>query len=136
MLKLPIECWSGKLNKIIVALLASTLSLLALNFHTYDEARALQQKSGKIIMIDVIRTNCHYCSDMQKEVFDDTEMSKWLEKRFIPVKINLDFDELPLGLSVYFTPTFFFVNTKEQIVKKIPGSWNIKDFKDLTKDIK
>jgi thioredoxin-related protein len=111
-------------------------SLFALEFHSYEEARKLQKESGQIIMIDVVRTNCHYCSDMQKNVFDNKEMSAWIEERFIPVKVNLDKQELPLGLKVYFTPTFFFVNKEQKIVKKIPGSWNIKDFKDLTKNIK
>jgi thioredoxin-related protein len=63
-------------------------------------------------------------------------MSAWLEERFIPVKINLDFDALPLGLHVYFTPTFFFVDKDEKVVKKIPGAWSIQDFQDLTKKYK
>ncbi|MBA1432408.1 MAG: thioredoxin family protein [Epsilonproteobacteria bacterium] len=124
------------MNKIWIMLLLSAVSLFALEFHSYEEALKLQKKNGKIIMIDVMRTDCHYCKDMQKNVFDDKEMSMWLEKRFIPVRLNLDFDELPLGIHVYFTPTFFFIDTDQKIIKKIPGSWNIQDFKDLTKNIK
>jgi len=124
------------LNRVIIGLLALSLSLSALEFYSYDEAKAMQKKSGKIIMIDVVRSDCHYCKDMQRDVFEDKEMAAWLQERFIPVKLNLDFDALPLGLHVYFTPTFFFIDQHENIVKKIPGSWNIEDFKDLTKDIK
>ena len=124
------------MNKIVLILLMSAVSLFALEFHSYEEALQLQKKNGKIIMIDVMRTDCHYCKDMQRKVFDNAAMSKWLEKRFIPVKLNLDFDELPLGIHVYFTPTFFFVDADQKIIKKIPGSWNIQDFKDLTKNIK
>ena len=124
------------MNKIVLVVLSGFVSLFALEFHTYKEAKALQKQNGKIIMIDVVRSDCHYCKDMQKKVFDDKKMSVWLEERFIPVKLNLDFDKLPLGLKVHFTPTFFFVDKNEKIVKKIPGSWNIQDFKDLTKNIK
>jgi len=123
-------------NKILVLVLFSVVSLWGLEFHSYEEALKIQKKTKKIIMIDVMRTDCHYCIKMQKEVFDDPEMSAWLEKRFIPVELNLDFDELPLGLHVFFTPTFFFVDENQKIVKKIPGSWNIQDFKDLTINIK
>jgi len=130
------EHWSGKVNKLILIILSGCLSLFALEFHTYKEALKIQKRNGKIIMIDVVRSDCHYCKDMQREVFDNKEMSVWLDKRFIPVKLNLDYDELPLGLHVYFTPTFFFVDSDQQIIKKIPGSWNIEDFKDLTKNIK
>ena len=124
------------MNKIVLIVLSGFLSLFALEFHSYEEALKLQKKTGKVIMIDVIRSDCHYCKDMQKKVFDNKAMSVWLQKRFIPVKLNLDFDELPLGLHVYFTPTFFFLDSDQKIIKKIPGSWNIQDFKDLTKNIK
>lgn len=124
------------MNKIILIILSGFVSLFALEFHTYDEALKLQKESGKIIMLDVVRSDCHYCIKMKKEVFDDEKMSKWLEERFIPVKLNLDFDDLPLGIKVYFTPSFFFIDVNHKIIKKIPGSWNIQDFKDLTKNIK
>jgi len=123
-------------NKIIILMLLSIVSLWGLEFHSYEEALKIQKKTKKIIMIDVMRTDCHYCIKMKKEVFDDPEMSTWLQKRFIPVELNLDFDDLPLGIHVYFTPTFFFVDENQKIVKKIPGSWDIQDFKDLTINIK
>ena len=124
------------MNKIVLVLLASALSLFALEFHSYEEALKMQKKSGKIIMIDVVRSDCHYCHKMDAEVFNNEQMSKWIEKRFIPVKLDLDFDEIPLGIKVHFTPTFFFVNKEQKIIKTVPGSWNIQDFKDLTKSIK
>jgi thioredoxin-related protein len=124
------------MNKIFLILIVSAVSLLALEFHSYEEALKLQKKNGKIIMIDVMRTDCHYCKDMKAKVFDDKAMSAWLQKRFIPVELNLDFDDLPLGIHVYFTPTFFFVDADQKVIKKIPGSWGIQDFKDLTKNIK
>jgi thioredoxin-related protein len=124
------------MSKIILILISGFVSLYALEFYSYKETLKLQKQNGKIIMIDVVRSDCHYCKDMQKEVFDDKEMSAWLQERFIPVKFNLDFDELPLGIHVYFTPTFFFIDSDQKVIKKIPGSWSIEDFKDLTKNIK
>ena len=124
------------MNKLLVVIILSICSLWGVEFHTYEEALKLQKKTKKIIMIDVMRTECHYCIEMEEKVFDNPKMSQWIQKRFIPVKLNLDFDELPLGLHVYFTPTFFFVDKNQKVIKKIPGSWNIKDFKDLTKNIK
>lgn len=113
-----------------------TSLLNAVEWRTYDAALIEQKRSHKPLMLDVVRTNCHYCINMEKTVFDDKEMSEWIEKRFIPVKINMDTTKPPLGLSVTFTPTFYFVDEKNTILKKIPGSWNIEDFKDLTRKIK
>jgi len=123
-------------SRYILVLLLSLSSLFAVEFYSYEDALKLQKKSNKIIMIDVVRSGCQYCEDMDREVFQNEAMSKWLDERFISVKLNLDNDKLPLDLQVHFTPTFFFVDTNGKIVKKIPGSWNIQDFKDLTKGIK
>ena len=124
------------MNRIVVLALFSTLSLYALEWNSYDAALKKQKLSHKPIMIDVVRTNCHYCKDMDKAVFEDKAMAQWIDERFIPVKINLDYEQLPLGLSVSFTPTFYFVDENHQILKKVPGSWNIEDFKSLTESIK
>lgn len=124
------------MRKTLFFLLLTFHSLFALEFFSYDEALKLQKRNHKTIMLDVIRTDCHYCSDMDKEVFQNPKMSLYLSEKFIPVKINLDHEELPLGIKVFFTPSFFFINEKQEIIKKIPGSWNIQDFKDLTKNIK
>ena len=124
------------MNKFVLVILLSFTSLFAVEFHAYEDALKLQKKSNKIIMIDVVRTGCHYCEDMDKKVFQNAAMSRWLDERFISVKMNLDKEKLPLGIKVNFTPTFYFINRNSKIVKTIPGSWNIEDFKDLTKGIK
>ena len=48
----------------------------------------------------------------------------------------MDFDDIPLNLNPKMTPTFYFISKEEKILKVIPGSWNIEDFKDLTRKIK
>lgn len=122
--------------KIVIVLLFSFYSLFAMDWYSYSDAIKLQEKSSKVIMIDVVRTHCQYCIKMDKNVFHDKEMSKWLKERFIPVKINLDIDEMPLDVKVQMTPTFYFLDKNHNIIKTIPGSWSIQDFKDLTKNIK
>jgi len=123
-------------SRVFIVLLFTFFSLHAVEWKTYEEALKLQKKTSKIIMIDAMRSNCHFCIDMCREVFRDKNMSKWLEDRFILVKLNLDTDEVPLDIKVHMTPTFFFVDKNQKIVKKIPGAWNIEDFKSLTQKIK
>lgn len=124
------------MNKFIFILALSISSLFAVEFYSYKEAVELQKQNKKIIMIEVVKTGCHYCEDMERDVFKNKEMSEWLKERFIPVRINLNEEALPLGIKVQFTPTFYFVDEDKKILKTIPGSWNIQDFKDLTKGIK
>ena len=101
---------------------------MAIEWKTYKEATIEAKTGNKIVMIDVVRDNCHYCEDMQKVVFDDVNMSVFIEKDFLPVKINISKEELPLDLHVSVTPTFIFISKDEQIIKIVPGSWNIEDF--------
>lgn len=122
--------------KLIVFLLFGFFTLSALDWYSYEEALKIQEKSSKIIMIDAVRDHCQYCKKMDKNVFANKEMGEWLQKRFIPVKIDLDKDEMPLDVEVKMTPTFYFLDKNKKVVKIIPGSWNIQDFKDLTKKIK
>ena len=73
---------------------------------------------------------------METQDFDDLYMEEWLEERFIMVRMNLYTETLPLGIKPIVTPSFYFINNKQEIVKNINGSWNIQDFKDLTENIK
>ncbi len=123
------------MNKLVLLFL-SVLSLWGVEFHTYKEGLQIQKQTGKILMIDIIRTGCHYCENMEKNVFQDGELSSFIEQKFIPVKINLDYEKFSEEIRVDFTPTFFFVDKDGKIIKKIPGSWNIEDFKDLIGKIK
>ncbi|MEA1982379.1 MAG: thioredoxin family protein, partial [Campylobacterota bacterium] len=81
------------MSRVFLLSLVSLSSLFALEYHSYDEALKLQKKNSKTIMIDVVRDDCHYCEDMDREVLQDAQMSKYLTSKFIPVKLNLDRDE-------------------------------------------
>jgi thioredoxin-related protein len=115
------------MKKIIVLVVLYVVKLFSVEWYGYEEA---------VKMIYVERTNCRYCINMHRDVFDDKEMSQWIEERFIPVKLNLDMDDLPLDISVSMTPSFYFVNKDQKIIKMIPGSWSGDDFKSLIKNIK
>ncbi len=123
------------MNKIFFLVLSSTL-LFSGEWMSYKEAFSQQQKNTKTIMIKVIKDNCKYCVEMQKNVFDNLEMDQWLDKRFNMVRLEYLKDKLPLGLKPIVTPTFYFINKKEKLIKEIKGAWTIKDFKYLTRNIK
>lgn len=126
----------GTIGKLFLSITMLSISLEAIEWFSFEKAKQEQKKTHKIIMLDVMRDSCHYCKDMDKNVFDNQEMIQWLEERFIPAQVNLDFSEMPIDEQIIITPTFFFINEEGKVIKKIPGSWNIQDFKDLTKGIK
>ncbi len=118
-----------------LGLLAASFSH-ALEWQSYEKAVIEAKKSGKIIMIDAVRDGCHYCADMERNVFSDANVSAWIEARFIPVKINISHQEMPLDIDVMMTPSFYFINRNEEEIKKIPGSWGWEDFHSMLEGIK
>lgn len=124
------------MNKLLTVLfLSSMISLQAVQWLTLEEGLDKAKKTHKLLMLDVVRDNCHFCKDMINNVFNDKEMSAWIESCFIPVKLNISHEILPEGITVQVTPTFLFLNSDKKIVKKIKGSWNIKDFKKLSQKL-
>lgn len=123
------------MKKIVVLSILCVVKLFSTEWFTYEEALKIQKVNSKIIMIDVVREHCRYCILMD-ELFKDKELALWLKERFIPVKLNLDKDSIELNPAVKMTPSFYFLDKDQNIVKIIPGSWSKKDFMDLTKNIK
>lgn len=129
------------MNKNLVSLLlfllltASSLYAEGVNWRSWEAALDEAKSTDKLIMMDVIRDNCRYCIKMEKAVFNNEKMAAYIEKNFIPVKVNLSERELPMGLKVEITPTFFFFTSDQKMIKKISGSWNQKVFYELTDKI-
>jgi len=97
---------------------------------TYEKAVALSKESDKMIMLKLTAANCKYCVKMDNEVLANDEVKGLLEN-FITVSLNVDKEQLPLGLEKTITPTFVFVDKNEEILSTLPGSWNKEDFMEL-----
>ena len=109
------------------------MALLAegVEWKSWDAAMAEAQSNDKVIMINVVSDSCRYCKEMDHDVFGDPVMADYIEARFIPVKINLSHNPMPMALEVPMTPTFFFITKEKEVIKMIPGSWIEEDFKVL-----
>ena len=49
--------------------------------------------------------------------------------------VDISKNRLPLGLKADMTPTFFFIDKNEKVIKAIPGAWNVEDFLEILKEI-
>lgn len=119
------------MNKYSLLLLLMPLLLQAVEWRNWEAGRAEAVKTGKNILAAFVRDDCHYCHDMERAVFDDAQMSRWIEGCFVPVKVNLTVEKPPFDARVPMTPTFVILRPDGVQVKTIPGSWNIPDFTEL-----
>lgn len=91
---------------------------------TWEEVNDLAAKENKFIMVDAYTHWCGWCEVMDAELFTDSTVVPYLEKHFIPVKIDFE-DSLGIILSMKFRvrgyPTLLFFNSHGQLVNKIVG---------------
>ena len=103
-----------------------------LEWRTWEQGLAEAGKTQKPILVSFVRDGCHYCHDMERSVFDDAAMGEWVTSCFVPVKINLSERKPPFEARIPMTPTFVLLKPDGTVIKTVPGSWNIPDFKALT----
>ncbi len=106
----------------------------SVKYKAYDDAIREAKREHKLVIVEATSRRCHYCKKMDREVLADDDVADALRKDFIVVKIDLTRDKLPLNLKVSMTPTFFFVNREEKVIKTIPGSWSKDDFLEILHD--
>jgi thioredoxin-related protein len=104
-------------------------------YENFDKALQKAQNEHKIMMIKATSEHCHYCKKMDREVMVDDQVKQALAKDFIPVEVDISKESLPLGLNADMTPTFFFIDEKENVLKTIPGAWDVNDFLEILREI-
>jgi thioredoxin-related protein len=94
--------------------------------------KAVQQK--KPIIIDFYADWCHWCQQMDKDLFRNREIVRTLNKKYIAIRINTQKNtpitfkgkvyspqEFSRALGVSGLPTIVFMDKNGQLVTKIPG---------------
>ncbi len=71
------------------------------------EAFAKAKKEGKLIFLSIGYTSCHWCHVMERLVFSNEEIAKYMNENFVCVKVDReerpDIDDIYMtALSVYF----------------------------------
>jgi len=107
-----------------------------LKFEGFDKAMEKAKKEHKIIMIEVMSKECHFCRKMEREVLIEDSVVEAIEKDFIPVQVDVSVHALPLGLKTELTPSFIFVDANKMILLNVPGAWGKSDFLELLKEVK
>jgi thioredoxin-related protein len=59
-------------------------------WYTFEEAIELNKKEPRKIMIDVYTDWCGWCKVMDKSTFNDSIVSKYLNEKYYPVKLNAE----------------------------------------------
>lgn len=104
-------------------------------FDIYLNALQEAKSTGKMIILAIRATDCHYCDKMDRETLTDNSVQSALEKDFLMLHYNQDIESLPLGLQEGMTPIFVFVDKHENIINQYPGMRTVDEFKEVLSEI-
>jgi len=84
-------------------------------FSSFENALKIAKEEHKIILLELVSTDCLFCERMEKEVLSKESVKEAINKDFVLAKVNIDFEKIPLGLSQQMTPMFVFATADENV---------------------
>ena len=87
-----------------------------LKWRTFDAGSAEARKTGKKILLDIYTDWCVWCKRLDQNVYADPAVAGYLEKYYIPVKLNAESDA-----KVHYKDTSFSSSQFAQGVLQVTG---------------
>ncbi len=111
------------MKKIIFTLLFSCSFLLAEPLHFTDifDAYDVAKAQNRPVFVMLSKKACPGCKQMHNVVFKDEALSKYINKNFVMVEIDVYDEDVPEELEYFATPTLYFLDKDEHILKRING---------------
>lgn len=79
-----------------------SVATLHASFLEEESARAIKEK--KLILLNIETEECPYCAKMKKEIFNNPQYRKEIDKKFIFVSVHQNDPSLPADLRVPVVP--------------------------------
>ncbi|NOX15560.1 MAG: thioredoxin family protein [Epsilonproteobacteria bacterium] len=110
--------------KNVILLIIFTVLLQATGFqieHNFKKALLKAKTQNKEVMMMYSAVWCPECNYMKDVAFKNTEVSKYIQKHFIVISLDIQKDKLPKGFDYVGIPTFFFIDSNTKLIGKIIG---------------
>jgi thioredoxin 1 len=99
---------------------------------TLKEAMAKAKAEGKYIFFDAYAAWCGPCKAMERDVFSNEELGKYMNEKFVSIRIDMEKGEGPELAKRYTSidgyPSLLFLDNKGHVMKTLLGSRNVEDF--------
>jgi len=117
----------------IVALLLCMAAAAQTEFRhiTYKEALSAAKSENKLVFLDFYTDWCGPCKMMLRDVFPQKSVGEFMNKTFVPVKVNAekgDGVELANKYKVKAYPTFVIIDSNEKEAGRVVGSSSAETF--------
>ncbi len=124
----------------VTTLLCASSVMAQVNFVNgdTDALKALSQKSGKLVFIDLYADWCPPCRTMSREVFTRKDVGDFMSENFVAAKYNVD-EEIGKALSREYSvssiPTFLVFNGEGELVGRMVGGMSYDEFINNMKEM-
>jgi glyoxylase-like metal-dependent hydrolase (beta-lactamase superfamily II)/thiol-disulfide isomerase/thioredoxin len=94
----------------------------AVKYKSFNQAINSSKVKNKIVLIKVRSTICKYCDQLDRIIAKNSKVQKILNKYFELVKINTDYEDVPMSLTVRSTPTLIFIRPdNKKVLMQLAG---------------
>jgi thioredoxin-related protein len=109
-------------KKNIIVKKEKPLKSRAVQYRSFSQAVNIAKTKNKIVLIKVRSTVCKYCDQLDRVMRRNSTVKKLLNKYFELVKINTDYEDIPMSLTVRSTPTLIFIQPdNKKLLMKLAG---------------
>lgn len=121
----------------LMLMLAIGLNAAQFNWiYTYKEGSAKALAENKPMVVYMHRPGCESCEFLEQKVFNDENLSAYVNEHYVPVLLNVKKSDAPKQLIVKASPVFHFVNGKGEFIEETQyGGKNAKSFLKILQDI-
>ena len=110
----------------------------------FNEGIKRAASENKLILVDVYTDWCHWCKEMDKNVYTNDSIIELISKNYIPVKLNAESDDVivfkdesitkrqwsaNMGVTGY--PTTIFLGSDGEPITLLPGYVDVPLFSDV-----
>lgn len=89
---------------------------------SYDDGISKAEMEPKKVLISFYSDRCEYCKIMDEETFRDSAIVSYINKNFIPVRVNSDKDQNTAAtFKVRGLPDTWFLSETQEIIGNRPG---------------
>jgi thioredoxin-related protein len=89
---------------------------------SYDDGISVVETEPKKLLINFYSDRCEYCKVMDEETFKDSAIVSYINKNFIPVRVNSDKDRKTAEIfKVRGLPDTWFLSETKDVIGHRPG---------------
>lgn len=98
----------------------------------FDHALTTARQNGKGVFLQFHRDECAGCKKLYSRTYVDPDVQKELSEWFIPLQQDIIRNrEVRSKFSAYWTPSFYFIDTRGNVQYSFNGYLNVEDFRVL-----